>query len=92
MDLQLFVHKVKKTKQENVSNMLFLSENYNSVKTFLDTLKYDEYGWQVIVYFKIVAFLMGLQGHLDQFSLLSLSSGQNGHQDTLPHAGLATVD
>lgn len=49
----------KKTKQV-FPNMLFLSdlkEDYNSIETLLETLKYDEYGQEVIRDFKMVAFL-----------------------------------
>lgn len=37
-----------------------LKEHYNSMKTLPDALKYEEYGCEVI--FKMMAFLMGLQG------------------------------
>ncbi len=38
-----------------------LKEIYSSVKLLLETLNY-KYGWKVIGDFKMVAFLMGLQG------------------------------
>ncbi|XP_076367346.1 uncharacterized protein LOC143255489 [Tachypleus tridentatus] len=41
---------------------MHLKEEYNSIKTLLGTLRYDEYGWDVIGDFKIVPFLTGLQG------------------------------
>ncbi|XP_076369508.1 uncharacterized protein LOC143256316 isoform X1 [Tachypleus tridentatus] len=44
-----------------------LKEEYNSVRTLLEVLKYDEYGWEVIGNFKIVAILMGLQGGFTKF-------------------------
>lgn len=45
-----------------------LKEDYNSIKTLLDTLKYDEYSWEVFRDLILVAFLMGLQGGLTKFS------------------------
>ena len=44
-----------------------LKEDYNSVKTLLNALKYDEYGWEVIGDFIMVAFMMGLQGGWTKF-------------------------
>lgn len=43
-------------------------EKYNSGKTSLDALKYDEYSWEVTGGFKQVAFLIGLQGGFTKFS------------------------
>ena len=37
-------------------------ETYECVKLLLNMLKYDKYGWDVIGDFKMIAFLMGLQG------------------------------
>lgn len=39
-----------------------LKEDYTNVKTLLQMLKYSTHGWDVIGDFKMVAFLMGLQG------------------------------
>ena len=39
-----------------------LKEDYTSVTMLLSALKYDDYGWEVIGDFKMVSFLMGLQG------------------------------
>ncbi|XP_061411219.1 uncharacterized protein LOC133344908 isoform X2 [Lethenteron reissneri] len=52
-----------------LAHSVHLKENYNRVKTLLDALKYDEYSWKVIGDFKMVAFLMGLQGVLPQAGL-----------------------
>lgn len=41
---------------------MYLKEEYNSEETFLEALKYDKYGWEVIGDFKMEAFLMNLQG------------------------------
>lgn len=48
---------------------------YSSVKISLDALKYEESGWEVIRYIKIVAFLMGLHDGFTKF-LLFLSLRQ----------------
>ncbi|XP_058883872.1 uncharacterized protein LOC131737639 [Acipenser ruthenus] len=50
-----------------LAHSVHLKEDYNSIKTLLDALKYDEYGWEVIGDFKMVAFLMGLQGGFTKF-------------------------
>ena len=39
----------------------------NSVKFILEALKYDEYGWEVIGDFKMLVFLIGLQGGFTKF-------------------------
>ena len=39
-----------------------LKEEYTSVKMLLSAMKYDDYEWEVIGDFKMVSFLMGLQG------------------------------
>lgn len=45
-----------------MAHSVHLKESYTSVKTLLNALKYDDYGWEVIGDFKMVSFLMGLQG------------------------------
>ncbi|XP_061428563.1 uncharacterized protein LOC133355213 [Lethenteron reissneri] len=50
-----------------LAHSVHLKEDYNSIKTLLDALKYDEYGWEVIRDFKMLAFLMGLQGGFTKF-------------------------
>ena len=44
-----------------------LKEDYTSVKILLSALKYDDYGWEAIGNFKMVSFLMGLQGGFTKF-------------------------
>src|SRR6218665_3992194 len=46
----------------HMAHSVHLKENYTSVKMLLSALKYDDYGWEVIGYFKMVSFLMGLEG------------------------------
>jgi hypothetical protein len=50
-----------------LAHSVYLKEDYNNTKTLLEALKYDEYGWEVIGDFKMVAFLMGLQGGFTKF-------------------------
>jgi hypothetical protein len=50
-----------------LAHSVHLKEDYNNVKTLLTALKYEEYGWEVIGDFKMVTFLMGLQGGNTKF-------------------------
>ena len=50
-----------------MAHYVHLKEDYISVKILLSALKYDDYGWDVIGYFKMVSFLMGLQGGFTKF-------------------------
>lgn len=45
-----------------VAHSVLLKESYESVKMILEKLKYAEYHWPVIGDFKMVGFLMGMQG------------------------------
>ena len=44
-----------------------LEENYTNVKTLVVALKCDQFNWQVIGDFRMVAFLVGLQGGFTKF-------------------------
>ena len=46
---------------------MHLKENYANVKTLLIALKCDQFNWQEIRDFKMVAFLVGLPGDLRNF-------------------------
>lgn len=50
-----------------LAHSVSLKENYDNVKKVLNALKYEQYGWEVIGDFKIVTFLMGLQGGYTKF-------------------------
>ena len=56
----------------NFSPLLTLSSSKKntSVTILLDAFKYAEYCWEVIGDFKIVAFLMGLQGGLTKYLVI----------------------
>ena len=47
---------------------MHLEENHTNVKTLLITLKCDQFNWQVIGDFRMVAFLVYLRGGLTKFS------------------------
>ena len=50
-----------------LAHSVHLKEEYNNVKLLLNALKYHEYAWEIIGDFKMVAFLMGLQGGFTKF-------------------------
>ena len=50
-----------------VAHSVHLKEEYQNVKTLLTVLRYEEYEWEVIGDFKMVSFLMGLQGGYTKF-------------------------
>ena len=50
-----------------LAHSMHLEKNYTKVKTLLIALKCDQFNWQVIRDFRMVAFLMGLQGGLTKF-------------------------
>ncbi|XP_061409989.1 uncharacterized protein LOC133344059 [Lethenteron reissneri] len=56
----VLLHNCNKYPSLHLAHSVHLNEDYNSINTLLDALKYDEYGWEVIKHFKMVAFLMGL--------------------------------
>ena len=45
-----------------LAHSVHLKETYENVKTVLNVLKYDQYNWEVIGNFKMIAFLNGMQG------------------------------
>ena len=50
-----------------VAHSVHLKEDYTSVKMLLSALKYNDHGWEVIGNFKMVSFLMDLQGGFTKF-------------------------
>ncbi|XP_061412718.1 uncharacterized protein LOC133345765 [Lethenteron reissneri] len=63
----VLLHNGNKYPSLPLAHLVHLKEDYNIIKTLLDAFKYDEYGWEVIGDFKMVAFLMGLQGGFTKF-------------------------
>jgi len=45
-----------------VGHSVHLKEDYENVKTLLQKIKYDDYKWDVCGDFKMLGFLLGLQG------------------------------
>ena len=50
-----------------LAHSVHLEETYENVKTVLNVLKYDQYNWEVIGDFKMIAFLMGMQGGFTKY-------------------------
>ena len=50
-----------------LANSVQMKENYENVKILLSALQYAQYNWEVIGDFKMVVFLMGLQGGFTKF-------------------------
>ncbi|KAL7837429.1 hypothetical protein SRHO_G00271400 [Serrasalmus rhombeus] len=63
----VLLHNGNKYPSLPVAHSVHLKEEYTSVKMLLGALKYDEYGWEVIGDFKMVSFLMGLQGGFTKY-------------------------
>ncbi|KAL6478203.1 hypothetical protein MHYP_G00140380 [Metynnis hypsauchen] len=63
----VLLHNGNKYSSLPVAHSVHLKEEYTSVKMLLGALKYDEYGWEVIGDFKMVSFLMGLQGGFTKY-------------------------
>ena len=63
----VLLHNWNKFPSIPVAHSVQLKEEYNNVKTLLEALKYADYGWEVIGDFKMMAFLMGLQGGFTKF-------------------------
>lgn len=51
-----------------IAHSVNMKEEYINVKKLLDVLKYDDFGWEVIGDFKMITFLMGLQGGFTKYS------------------------
>jgi hypothetical protein len=51
-----------------VAHSVHLNENYENVKNVLDKINYKNHMWDVIGDFKMLAFLLGLQGGYTKFS------------------------
>ena len=58
----VLLHNGNKYPSLPLAHSVHLKETYKNVKTVLNVLKYDQYNWEVIGDFKMIAFLMGMQG------------------------------
>ena len=63
----VLLHNGNKYPSLPLAHSVHMKEEYSSIKALLDALKYDDYGWEVIGDFKMVAYLMGLQGGFTKF-------------------------
>ena len=57
----VLLHNGNKYPSLPLAHLVHLKETYENVKTVLNVLKYDQYNWEVIGDFKMIAFLMGMQ-------------------------------
>ena len=69
----MLLHNGKKYPSLPIANSVYLKEDCTSVKMLQSTLKYDHYEWEVIGDFKMVSFLMNLQGGFTRFSCFHCS-------------------
>lgn len=58
----VLLHNGNKFSSLPVAHSVMLKENCESFQMLLQTLKYEEYAWPVIGDFKMVGFLLGMQG------------------------------
>ena len=58
----VLLHNGNKYPSLSLTHSVHLKETYENVKAVLNVLKYDQYNWEVIGDFKMIAFLMVMQG------------------------------
>lgn len=63
----VLLHNRNKYPSLPLAHSVHFREDYTSVKMLLSVLKYDNYGWNVNEDFRMVSFLMGLQGSFMKF-------------------------
>ena len=63
----VLIHNGNKYPSLPLAHSVHLKETYENVKTVLNVLKYDQYNWEVIGDFKMIAFLMGMQGGFTKY-------------------------
>ena len=63
----VLIHNGNKYPSLPLAHSVHLKETYENVKTVLNVLKYDQYNWEVIGNFKMIAFLMGMQGGFTKY-------------------------
>ena len=61
------LHTINQCPSIPLAHSVVMKENYQNVKALLDALNYAQYEWDVIGDFRIVTFLMGLQGGFTKF-------------------------
>ena len=63
----ILLHNGNKYPSLPLAHSVHLKETYENVKTVPNVLKYDQYNWEVIDDFKMIAFLMGMQGGFTKY-------------------------
>ena len=63
----VLLHNTNKCPSIPLAHSVQMKENYENVKMLLSALRYDQYNWEIIGDFKMVAFLMGLQQGFTKF-------------------------
>ena len=63
----VLLHNTNQCPSIPLAHSVVMKENYQNLKALLDALNYAQYEWDVIGDFKMVAFLMGLQGGFSKF-------------------------
>ena len=63
----VLLHNTNKCPSIPLAHSVHMKEKYQNIKILLSALKYDQYKWEVIGDFKMVAFLVGLQGGFTKF-------------------------
>jgi hypothetical protein len=64
----VLLHNGNKFPSIPLAHSVQMKEDYSNVKSVLDKLKYAEHEWYVIGDFKMICFLLGLQGGFTKFS------------------------
>ena len=63
----VLLHNTNKCPFIPLAHLVHIKEEYQYIKILLSALKYDQYSWEVIGDFKMVAFLVGFQGGFSKF-------------------------
>ena len=63
----VLIHNGNKYPSLPLAHSVHLKETYEKVKTVLNVLKYDQYNREVNGDFKMIAFLMGMQGGFTKY-------------------------
>ena len=63
----VLLHNTNQCPSVPLAHSVVMKENHQNVKALLDELNYAQYEWDVIGDFKMVAFLMSLQGGFSKF-------------------------
>ena len=56
----VLLHNTNKLPSIPLAHSVQMKEDYSSIHTLITALKYEQYGWEVIGDFKMIAFLVGL--------------------------------